>query len=660
MVNSCLRYPVVMLGGFQERRVARAFDRARGHRPAATRRTTGTSKPALFMAWTTTSGTQASSANVSLSVTNARDYAVRYKLTLRGVGLDGREVSVDKGTFTLNANATTTHSVPANQLPVQSKGTDSLAEWVADVLGDGCPLGDAGADATVTSDAGQNCEPTGASAVSMPLYHTFATDYSTVTIRGLRAQTYGSDTNQTTTSGVLALTYPNGPPTLDGRVYDGTTYTSYASLSPLGTADYTWKDMFTLTPAAAQRLSDLGVNQAGAVSGPAFCLTWDTGRFLVDAKGELVTLGASVPAARAQAFVTKANADLTSTPVWEGILDDDGCTRALSLVNGGSYRVTLLTRVALTSDAGDFDVTIGTSTSAPQVHGYERFITVQNVSLATVPVPFRFAEPEARVAAIVSAMMGQGAYVGTRLGVQYRIYADQGCGTSSACASGGGIFIGKNDQQPQTHDAQWKVVVTHEFGHAVQDVTVGLPFDGNYNDDIASGAASLCRCDHVKAATDRQHCLQSREVGGSAQVEAYAHFFASRIWSGADSTSCTFPYYKEVLTSSGLLGLRAPPYPANCAAPVKWMDNNCPTGSGGRGVEWDWLNFFHNIHSSDVTGNLSHSEIMQVYRQACGNKLCSAPVSYAQLKTAADTVFGASSSKAFTFSDAQTTYGVNH
>lgn len=633
----------------------------------------GSPQPSLLMAWTTASGTQSSSSNVALSVTNARGYAVRYKLTLRGVGLDGREVSIDKGTFTLAANAATTHAVPASQLPVQSKGTDSRAEWIADILGDGCPLGDAGADATATSDAGENCEPSGAIALSMPLYHTFSSDYSTVTIRGLRAQTYGSDTNLQTTTAVLAQTLPNGPPALDGRVYDGTGYTSYASLSPLGTADYTWKNMHTLSPAAAQRLSELGVDQPGAPSGPALCPRWETGEFLDDGKGELVTLGTSVPAARAQAIVVRANPDLSYTPVWQGFLDDDGCTKPLALVAGATYRVTLLTRAVVTSDAGDFGVTVGTKTTEPLVHGYDRFITVHNVALAGVPVPFRFAEPEARVAAIVSAMMAQGGYVGTRLGVEYPIYADQRCATTATCTLGGTIYIGPHLYWLQTHSAQWKVVVTHEIGHAVQDVTIGTPNDGNYDDDVY--APPFCRCEHVNLPSDRQSCLQSRETTGTAQVEAYGHFFASRVWSGASSTECTLPYYKqvydEVLLTSGPVPrlvpmVHSPPYAADCATPLRWLENHCSMqniitpDAYRRGAEWDWLNFFHHVHSSDVDGSLSHGEMFEVYRRACGNKRCTGPKNPAELKAVVNIVFGPNSRKARNFLQSFDTYGVDN
>lgn len=433
--------------------------------------------------------------------------------------------------------------------------------------------------------------------------------------------------------------------------------------SPLGSAEHVMKDAYELLPGLAQRLADLGVEQPGQLSGPVFCLKWPA-HFIDDNRGEAVVAGTSVAASSAQAIVSRRLPDNSIQVVWQGTLDDDGCTRRLDVSANTTYTVTLLTSIVRPSDYGDITVRIGTSASAPVIHGYQRAVTLTSVPITGVTVPFWMLTHESSVAAAVSTMMGHGADDGTRLGAYYQVFADQGCpGGGSACYYDA-IYIGMNNSQPQTHDSQWKVVVIHEMGHAVQDFSTGLPSLGSYGDDVASGAPSMCRCEHVKASDDRLHCLQSRETSGEAQVEAYAHFFASKVWSGDSSSECTFPYYKEVLWPTpgdypGYVRL-SPPFSANCATPMLWLDTQCPTGGTGRGVEWDWLNFFHHIHASDVTGALTQAEIFSVYRQACGGQRCSGSVTVSQLLNAAVTVFGAGTVKHANIVNSLNNYGANH
>ena len=390
-------------------------------------------------------------------------------------------------------------------------------------------------------------------------------------------------------------------------------------------------------------------------------------RFIDDNKGEAVVAGALVPAARAQAIITRALPDLSYAPVWQGYLDDDGCSRPLALQNNTTYRVTLLTNMLLTADTGDFGVRVGQKIGAPEAHGYDRFVHVTNASVSSVTVPFWFVEPETGVSAAISSMFAQGAYEGARRGVTYQAYADQACPNGASACYSNALYIGPNGSQPQSHDSQWKVVILHELGHGVQDTTIGWPGQAiPYGDDVATNPGKYCRCDHVKSVNDRAHCLQSREETSDAQIEAYAHYFSSRTWSGSDSTSCTFPYYKEVLNPGPgdfptPLSF-APPWPANCAATVKWMESRCipDQTNNGRGVEWDWLNFFHHISSNDVSGTVSHGDIMLVYRQACGNVPCTGPRTYQQLQAAALTLFGSGTSRYNNFNLALANYGVNH
>ena len=44
---------------------------------------------------------------------------------------------------------------------------------------------------------------------------------------------------------------------------------------------------------------------------------------------------------------------------------------------------------------------------------------------------------------------------------------------------------------------------------------------------------------------NKQHCLQSLETSGSAQIEGFAQFYASKIFNNRADSDCTFVYYKE-------------------------------------------------------------------------------------------------------------------
>lgn len=238
---------------------------------------------------------------------------------------------------------------------------------------------------------------------------------------------------------------------------------------------------------------------------------------------------------------------------------------------------------------------------------------------------------------------------------------DPACMNSAPCASGeAGCYC----RLP--HQARWKFVMLHEAGHQIQQraagdfsfsdygfvcpagTTPGTPqCPGHLSQYTAGGVvdfpwvADKCGCAHVHAA-NQEHCLQSIERSGPAQVEGFAQFYASRSWNN-EASECTFTYYKEFLdttcrspnpsdckpytTAQGqTLVSTLPPAAVSCRQPVRWRNKqecSIVSGAGGKagdyGTEYDWMGFLYSINRPTVATapRVPTSDLWLIYRHAC-------------------------------------------
>ncbi len=269
-----------------------------------------------------------------------------------------------------------------------------------------------------------------------------------------------------------------------------------------------------------------------------------------------------------------------------------------------------------------------------------------------------------------------------------QIRADEGCPPipKSACASGQTIFIPPGPSQ-RTQESRWKFLVTHEIGHIVQAGAMGIP---SGSAAILTGTPALCACKHVTV-SNKIHCLGSLHQSAFVQGEAFAHFFASKIWNDADESECRFNYYKEYLNRDLVPGTQKckeptppdepipaglfcsfPPVPRTCKQPVQWRNSNCIVPEPGRselpgfGVQFDWMGFLWNLHTSTVNG-FSMDKICRVYRRACGRLTADADCSandrgdpkWDTLRASAANLFGMASEETLYFEQTGRVFGVD-
>jgi FG-GAP-like repeat len=228
-----------------------------------------------------------------------------------------------------------------------------------------------------------------------------------------------------------------------------------------------------------------------------------------------------------------------------------------------------------------------------------------------------------------------------------------------------------------------KYTVAHEIGHQIEQAAVGLP-NATYTFAKQGGAPSsewclndqlqndppdtpeLCTCNAVEK-HNSLHCLQSLETSSAAQVEGFAHFYASKAFNDLDESACVFTYYKQMqlpscpagftCTPRGNLFVIQPPFPVSCKDAVKWRNSHC--GVPQFGIEWDWLTFYWNLNTSGPA-KLAMPELYGVYRQACGGVSCNGhDTNWTTLENAAQTVFGARDPKALNFIQQGNSHGVS-
>lgn len=351
------------------------------------------------------------------------------------------------------------------------------------------------------------------------------------------------------------------------------------------------------------------------------------------------------PAAYAWATIYR-----NGTPIWDSYLNSSGCTDDLPGTSG-TYYVLVTPELGLPNGAwigvSPYDDWVWRNFDATYSLG-----TVPNNNRYTYNPNLGIGDSVANVAAAVTqlALLSDN---GTQPGIYYSLYAEQQCPGAISCYTSYGVYLGWNSQF-NTWDSSFKSVVLHELGHNIQDYLFGMQ-----KLDYTSGnsTAPLCNCDHVFDPSDRLHCIQSREMGSSAQKEGFGHFIATITQNRASDNDATFPYYKDVKW------LDYQVYPPPFAIPAygwgQWMEQFC--NGTNEGTEFDWLNFYYWVNRRTADA-FTLSDYRALYRNACGGSNCttSQDTTWTSLKTAANNVWGSGSTKAAFFRAQGDAFGVDH
>lgn len=212
------------------------------------------------------------------------------------------------------------------------------------------------------------------------------------------------------------------------------------------------------------------------------------------------------------------------------------------------------------------------------------------------------------------------------------------------------------------HTTEDAYTLGHELGHSAQHASNGGPPNAGYG----GPATGYCSCDHVTDG-NQIHCLQSRHLHASAEVEGFGHFYAARMMNDQGAT-CRFTYYKNFRRESdqdaGFWGSVAPPVPVDCGIPYTdyvngaptqgWVPSMCPAAD--RSSEYDWLTFLWAVNGSATTAQRSSMTDLFTILGGAGQGL---GFTWASVRTKAESHFGFGSTKFNRFSTSGQAHGVN-
>jgi len=296
-------------------------------------------------------------------------------------------------------------------------------------------------------------------------------------------------------------------------------------------------------------------------------------------------------------------------------------------------------------------------------------------------VPFN---DEAVQTAAVTGLIQQREYSepgsrGLPVGTTFNIHSNTGCPDGNggidnrmSCSMGTTIDIGPNSGGNQEPGAWWKFIIAHEIGHSVQSLGSGIPGSLNYT-GVDNGHLQ-CRCDNVS--TYQGHCLNSKETFTAGASEGFAQSYADRVFNYDGQQNATFVNYKEFQNSDTPSDFTYPPmakdgYGSPSNPDIKWNVNKCSYTTLPTAVEYDWMRFHYRIAAHD-TGSGGPStrtalpDLFNIYKMACsGNTVdpCtpsnSTNLVWENLRSAAETYYGANDSRYFRFRDTGILEGVN-
>ncbi len=581
------------------------------------------------------------SAALTATITSPSGEAKEGRVSLIASGLDGQLVERDLGKFSVAGGGGAEVSFAPEAIPLQSEIATSFVVLQAELVRP---------DGFVMRTGTQ------------PLYYRFEKGYETVLLHHVDDVAFLPD------GGTLVTDTMD----VQGRVLD--TNQQWQDL-PGPDAKLGYKRGLTGVRAVAANPdgtpADTFTNGAGQPpvsplsASVTVCSTWRV-QYIDAGYGEdafTTSAWTDVPASLAYAYVLSVPGNAV---YWQGQLDVNGCTTPVTLP-AGTFR--LQQRTAYT---GLWGVTFNNyymSGGVPYEYQVWADFTSSGSGSSTVTVHPTFNNDVIQAAAVagrevawhfLTAFFGGGG-LGLISGT-YTVHANEGCGPpldppTDSCYDPNLQLVHLGTSVVGGYsDAHWKFVIAHETGHMVQHRGMGF-FSYDYN-DIAS--EPLCKCNYSTQWGNTVHCLQSREWSGGAQMEGFAHAFASRVFNSPFEANGTFVYYKPFEFWPG--AFLYPPVGRNAFAMVHWMETHCLASA--RGTEFDWLTFEYNISSHNQSNPTDLPQLFDIYKRACtGNPSINCGgqnVQWETLRLAAQTHYGAANPRYVRFRDTGMSYGVDH
>jgi hypothetical protein len=302
-----------------------------------------------------------------------------------------------------------------------------------------------------------------------------------------------------------------------------------------------------------------------------------------------------------------------------GVLNDAGCTTGMVSLSPGAYWLEMRSNIKKTISGQQYNYYIRYNNGSSRYHYAQRVdFSVTSGQSGTVTLRPANYYDFSNMNAIAGHVLGYNPPIVKPN--TYNIWYGQQC---PGFTDGSSCFDPSNSSKPVYVSQQSvgeKFVVAHEMGHQAAYFAYGLPYlsYSPAGDPGDTGTPELCRCDHVTT-YNQLHCLQSREITSTAITEGFGYFWAAKIWNNTNGTDCILAHPKQVKMPNGTI--LQPPVAADCRNQVHWKFSYCDD-SQATGTEWDWMQFFWNLHASCGTSNLTLDDIYDLIYRACGNATC--------------------------------------
>lgn len=623
----------------------------------------GASEPPLAPSWGNLApGLYSSATTRVVTVTNTTAQPLSGSLAIRAEGLDGREVSRPVWSGAIAAGASAEVVVAYATLPIQSTNAKAMAELVAEV----------------TSAPAGHEHLVGVSAHTPKLAYTFDATFDNVDLAGASWESptvlegVTSQADIVTRMGPLAL----GLQTVTGKMWDGTQMVDIATVGAnlidsvavqhatqvFSNAD---KSLFDIFPAPTAPNSD-------QLSGIKVCARLRA-YYIDDNKGESVHFDGRAPTAFARTELYEVLSDGSSSLLWAGSADENGCApRLSSVVVGHGYLLKTESRLRYVPRNVDIDVR---DPIVPGTRGVDAVHTALATSFSIVGSPVGTSAITMTFFSdnnlLASAAIGQAVkVVGPSLKPNQTMPAvldlcqgqpqteDKDVGT--ACHYDGTLWLGPNQPERPSHNVQWKFVTVHEFGHAIMDRYAASPslfLNGQwatYKAPVDDVVQPYCSCKHVPVKGEKSHCIQSKEYHAGAATEGLAHLVTANTWNPTGG-NCNFVYYKEQALPETGATLSAP-VPVSCTQQVKFLETRCLEAD--RGIEWDWMNWMRSATTG--TNAITEAELAAVMARSCGGNCYLKNPTSTQIIAASVVEFGATTPKQLKVENAIINYGALH
>lgn len=249
-------------------------------------------------------------------------------------------------------------------------------------------------------------------------------------------------------------------------------------------------------------------------------------------------------------------------------------------------------------------------------------------------------------------------------------YCGEACATEDVAWFGPSLRKLPNGTYEPTgvHTTSSAYTVAHELGHTVQYEADGRPISDGYVDIPDSGR---CSCDHVNDG-NRVHCLQSRHPHRTANLEGFAHHYATRVMNdrGSDARFTYYKTYRNVSWTHLPFGWFAfdtasttPPVPVRAgvayvspAYPSKpgWVNTFCNQAS--HSSEYDWMTFLWAVNGTATASvRSSMDDLFAIF----GKPSIKATFKSIEILGSASERLGASSNRYIMFSNGFSANGLN-